>query len=80
MSVHHHQDLCLHFSLVIDSVTLHHADSPHLQHETTILHELDSMTPDAFRAELRASLTSFYEDILKVPARADVPKPRSSNA
>ena len=26
------------------------ANSPHLQHEATILHELDSMTPDAFRA------------------------------
>ena len=38
------------FNLVIDSVTLHHADSPHLQHEATIPHELDSMTPDAFRA------------------------------
>ena len=36
------------------------------------------MTPAAFRAELHASLTSFYEGILKVPARADVPKPRSS--
>ena len=58
------------FSLVIDSVTVHHNDSPHsraLQHEATILKELDSMTPDDFRAELRAALISFYEGILKVP-------------
>ena len=34
----------------------------------TILHELDSMTPDAFQAELRAPLISFYEGILKVPS------------
>ena len=62
------------FSLVIDSVTLHHADSPHLQHKATILHELDSMTPDAFQAELCASLTSFYEDILKVPGAGGRPQ------
>jgi hypothetical protein len=79
MFVHHHQDLrgpgfTYIFSLVIDSVTLHHADSPHLQHKATILHELDSMTPDAFRAELRASPTSFYEDILKVPCAGGRPQ------
>jgi hypothetical protein len=65
------------FSLIIDSVTVHHRDSPHsraLQHEATILHELDSMTPDAFRAELRASLTSFYEEILKVPGAGGRPQ------
>ena len=42
------------FGLVIDSVTLHHTDSPHsraLEHEATMLKELDSMTPDDFRAE-----------------------------
>ena len=32
-----------------------------------MLKELDSMTPDAFRAELRTALISFYEGILKVP-------------
>ena len=32
------------------------------------------MTPDAFRAELRASLTSFYEDILKVPGAGGRPQ------
>ena len=51
------------FSLVIDSVTIHHTDSPHsraLQHKATILKELDSMTPDNFRAELRAALILFY--------------------
>ena len=50
------------------------ADSPHIQHEATILHELHSMTPAAFRAELRASLTSFYEDILKVPGAGGRPQ------
>jgi hypothetical protein len=50
------------------------ADSPHIQHEATILHELHSMTPAAFRAELRASLTSFYEDILKVPGAGRRPQ------
>ena len=32
------------------------------------------MTPDAFRAELCASLTSFYEDILKVPGAGGRPQ------
>jgi hypothetical protein len=32
------------------------------------------MTPDAFRAELRASLTSFYKDILKVPGAGGRPQ------
>jgi hypothetical protein len=43
-------------------------DSPHsltLQHEASILKELDSMPPDDFRTELRGSLTNFYENILK---------------
>jgi hypothetical protein len=58
------------FDLVIDSVTLDHTDSPHsraLQHEATILQELDSMTRDDFWAELRAALISFCEGVLKVP-------------
>ncbi len=38
-----------------------------IQREATILNELDSMPPDAFRAELHASLISFYEGVLKVP-------------
>jgi hypothetical protein len=64
------------FGLVIDSVTLHHTDSPHsraLEHEATMLQELDSMTPDAFRAELRTALISFYEGILKVPGAGGRP-------
>jgi hypothetical protein len=32
------------------------------------------MTPDAFQAELHASLTSFYEDILKVPCAGGRPQ------
>ncbi len=36
---------------------------------------LDNMPPDEFRAELRDSLTSFYEGVLP----ADVPRPISSN-
>ncbi len=64
------------FGLVIDSVTLHHTDSPHsraLEHEATILKELDSMAPDDFRAELRTALISFYEGILKVPGAGGRP-------
>jgi hypothetical protein len=56
------------FALVIDCVTVFHQDSPHsraLQHEASILKELDSMPPDDFQTELRGSLTNFYEDILK---------------
>jgi hypothetical protein len=36
-----------------------------LQHEASILKELDSMPPDDFRTELRGSFTDFYENILK---------------
>ncbi len=56
------------FTLVINCVTVLHQDSPHsrtLQHEASILKELDSMPPDDFRTELRGSLTDFYENILK---------------
>jgi hypothetical protein len=56
------------FALVIDCVTVFHQDSPHsrpLQHEASILKELDSMPPDDFRTELRDSFTDFYENILK---------------
>ena len=56
------------------------ADSPHIQHEATILHELHSMTPDAFQTELCASSPHSKRASSKFPARADVPKPRSSNA
>ena len=38
-----------------------------------MLKELDSMTPDAFRAELRTALISFYEGILKVPGAGGRP-------
>ena len=54
------------FSFVIDSVTLHHADSPHLQHKSTILHELDSMIPDAFQAELHAYVS--HQNVVAVTA------------
>jgi hypothetical protein len=56
------------FALVIDCVTVFHQDSPHsrtLQHEASILKELDTMPPEDFRSELRSSLTNFYENILK---------------
>ncbi len=56
------------FALVIDCVTVFHQVSPHsraLQDEASILKELDSMSPDDFRTELRGSLTDFYENILK---------------
>ncbi len=67
------------FALNIDSVTLHHNDGPHssaLQYEATILQELDKMTPDDFRGELRDSLTSFYEDVLKFPGAGGRPQPK----
>jgi hypothetical protein len=65
------------FCLIIDSVTLHHSDAPHsraLEHEATILKELDSMPPAAFRAELRAALNAFYEGILKIPGAGGRPE------
>ncbi len=34
------------------------------------------MPPDAFRAELRASLISFYEGVLKVPGAGGRPEAR----
>ena len=42
--------------------------SPHcctLQHEESILKELDAMLPDEFQTELRDSLINFYEKIHK---------------
>ena len=56
------------FALAIDCVTIYHTDSPHsraLQHEASVLEALDDMPADEFRAELLASLTDFYEKILK---------------
>jgi hypothetical protein len=56
------------FALVIDCVTVFHQVSPHssaLQHEASILKELDSMPPDDFRTELRGSFIDFYENIFK---------------
>ncbi len=53
------------FALV---VRVFHQVSPHsraLQHEASILKELDSMPPDDFQTELSGSLTNFYENILK---------------
>ncbi len=56
------------FALVIDCVTVFHQVSPHsrtLQHEASILKELNTMPPDDFLTELSGSLTDFYENILK---------------
>ena len=56
------------FALVIGSVTIFNCDSPHsraLAHQASVLKELDDMPPDQVRAELRDSLTAFYEKILK---------------
>ena len=53
---------------IIDCVAVFLQDSPHtraLQHEASILKELDSMPPDDFRTELCGSFTDFYENILK---------------
>jgi hypothetical protein len=36
-----------------------------LQHEASVLKELDAMPPDEFRTELRDSLTAFYENNFK---------------
>jgi hypothetical protein len=64
------------FALVINCVTVFHQDSSNssaLQHEASILKELDSMPPDDFRTELRGSLTDFYENILKKPGAGGRP-------
>ena len=65
------------FSLIIDSVTVHHAESPHaraLEYEATILKELESMPADDFRSELRSALVSYYDGILKIPGAAGRPE------
>jgi hypothetical protein len=56
------------FALVIECVTVFRQASPYshtLQHEASILKDIDSMPPDDFRTELCGSLTDFYENILK---------------
>ena len=70
------------FALVIDCVTVFHQVSPHsraLQHEASILKELDSMPPDDFWTELRGSLTNFYENIACGGGSRSTP-PRSGGA
>jgi hypothetical protein len=55
--------------------------APHsrtIQHQAPVLKELDSLPPDAFRGEIRAelsaSLISFYEGVLKVPGAGRRPE------
>jgi hypothetical protein len=62
-----------------DSLTLHLSDCTHsraLQYRASIMQELDSMPPDDFRAELRDSLTSLYEGVLKVSCAGRRPQPK----
>ena len=52
----------------VQELAVFHQDSPYsrtLQHEASILKELDAVPPDEFRTELSDSLTAFFENILK---------------
>lgn len=65
------------FGLIIDSVTVHHAESPHaraLEYEATILEVLESMPAHDFRSELRSALISYYDGILKIPGAVGRPE------
>ena len=65
------------FSLIIDSATVHNAESPHaraLQYEATILNVLKSMPAEDFRSELRSALISYYDGILKIPGACGRPE------
>ena len=65
------------FSLIIDSATVHNAESPHaraLQYEATVLKVLKSMPADDFRSELRSALISYYDGILKIPVACGRPE------
>ena len=65
------------FSLIIDSATVHNAESPHaraLQYEATILNVLKSIPTEDFRSELRSALISYYDGILKIPGAAGRPE------
>jgi hypothetical protein len=65
------------FSLIIDSATVHNAESPHaraLQYEATVLKVLKSMPADDFRSELRSALISYYDGILKIPGACGRPE------
>ena len=57
-------------SLIINSVTVHHAESPHaraLEYEATILRELESMPAEEIRSDLRNALISYFDSHLKIP-------------
>ena len=65
------------FSLIIDSATVHNAESPHaraLQYEATILKVLKSLPAEDFRSELRSALISYYDGILKIPGACGRPE------
>ncbi len=65
------------FALIIDSVTLYHTDGAHssaIQYEATTLQALDEMPTDEFWTDLRDSLISFYEGVLKVPGAGGRPQ------
>jgi len=65
------------FSLIIDSSTVHNAESHHarvFQYEATVLKVLKSMPADDFRSELRSALISYYDGILKIPGACGRPE------
>jgi len=65
------------FSLIIDSATVHNAESPHaraLQYEATVLKVLKSMPADDFRSELHSALISYYDGILQIPGACGRPE------
>jgi hypothetical protein len=72
-----HKTVAYIFSLIIDSSTVHNAESPHaraLQYEATILKVLKSLPADDFRSELRSALISYYDGILKIPGACGRPE------
>ncbi len=61
---------------MIDTVSLHHSESPNLRAlrtEQLSQDELRGLDPDLFQAELMASFTSYFEGIHKMEGASGVP-------
>ena len=63
-------------ALIIDTVSLHHSDSPNcraLRTEIMVRDELQKSDPAVLRTELMTCFTSYYEGILKMEGASGLP-------
>jgi hypothetical protein len=76
--INHHTVAYIH-ALVIDSISILFEETINaraLDHERAMLDVYSSMTPDAFKSQLQAALTTYYVDIMGVHGASGCPKPK----